>query len=303
MPNPHTLSPISRRPPVVSSTARRARRRRHAGVAAWPGAHAGSVGLRDLNARLPVERDTIFRIASMSKPITCAAALMLLRGRSLRAATSRSRAGRRSSRRCACCARPTSALTDTEPAHRPITFDDLLTHRAGLTYGDFWTGPIADASARALGGDIDTALTPDAWIAALASLPLDRSAGRRLSLRPLHRPARAADRAHRRRAARRGAGAPDLRAARHARHGLHRAGARAAPRGRGVRLRRGRTSRGAARRPGRLVRVRAAGALDVSIGRPGAVVHGRRLSCASRVCSSRAAPWTACVCCGPRRWR
>ena len=35
-------------------------------------------GVRDLDAGLPVERDTVFRIASMSKPITTVAALMLL---------------------------------------------------------------------------------------------------------------------------------------------------------------------------------------------------------------------------------
>jgi CubicO group peptidase (beta-lactamase class C family) len=36
------------------------------------------VGGRDVEAHLPVERDTIFRIASMTKPITSVAALMLV---------------------------------------------------------------------------------------------------------------------------------------------------------------------------------------------------------------------------------
>src|SRR5215471_16424226 len=36
------------------------------------------VGWRDIEARLPIERDTLFRIASMTKPITSTAALMLL---------------------------------------------------------------------------------------------------------------------------------------------------------------------------------------------------------------------------------
>jgi CubicO group peptidase (beta-lactamase class C family) len=35
-------------------------------------------GSRDIEANLPVERDTIFRIASMTKPITSVAALMLV---------------------------------------------------------------------------------------------------------------------------------------------------------------------------------------------------------------------------------
>jgi CubicO group peptidase (beta-lactamase class C family) len=67
---------------------------------------------------------------------------------------------------------PTGPLDDTVAAERPITFRDLLTHRSGLTYGDFWNGPIADAYARALGGDIDTHVAPDDWISALAGLPL-----------------------------------------------------------------------------------------------------------------------------------
>src|SRR3954471_11512713 len=37
-----------------------------------------TVGRRDLTNGLPVERDTIFRIASMTKPVTTVAALMLL---------------------------------------------------------------------------------------------------------------------------------------------------------------------------------------------------------------------------------
>src|SRR5246500_2738430 len=41
-------------------------------------ARTACVGWRDVEANLPVERDTIFRIASMTKPITSVAALMLV---------------------------------------------------------------------------------------------------------------------------------------------------------------------------------------------------------------------------------
>jgi CubicO group peptidase (beta-lactamase class C family) len=63
-------------------------------------------------------------------------------------------------------------LHESDPADRPITFEDLLTHRAGLTYGAFHSGPIAAAYADALRGDIDTEVEPDHWIARLAGLPL-----------------------------------------------------------------------------------------------------------------------------------
>jgi CubicO group peptidase (beta-lactamase class C family) len=38
-----------------------------------------AVGWRDVESRLPMERDTIFWTASMTKPVTCTAALMLMR--------------------------------------------------------------------------------------------------------------------------------------------------------------------------------------------------------------------------------
>ncbi len=39
--------------------------------------HSAAVGCRDIEAGLPTERDTLYRIASMTKPITSVAALML----------------------------------------------------------------------------------------------------------------------------------------------------------------------------------------------------------------------------------
>jgi CubicO group peptidase (beta-lactamase class C family) len=130
------------------------------------------VGWRDVENKLPIERDTIFRIASMTKPITSVAALMLVdEGRIafdepianhapefLRMRVLRS---------------PEGPLDETDSAERLITFEDLLTHRAGLTYADFHQGPISQAYREALGGDIDSDVgAPDDWIARLADLPL-----------------------------------------------------------------------------------------------------------------------------------
>jgi CubicO group peptidase (beta-lactamase class C family) len=67
---------------------------------------------------------------------------------------------------------PDGALDDTIAASRAITMLDLLTHRAGFTYGGFHAGPIGAAYSQALGMDIDSPLSPDDWIAALAGLPL-----------------------------------------------------------------------------------------------------------------------------------
>jgi CubicO group peptidase (beta-lactamase class C family) len=129
------------------------------------------VGWRDREARLPVERDTVFRIASMTKPITSVVALMLMEeGRfSLDEPIARWAPEFTDMRTLRA---PDAALDDTVPARRPITFGDLLTHRSGITYGDFHRGPIAAAYRQALGGDIDTDVPPDDWIAALGALPL-----------------------------------------------------------------------------------------------------------------------------------
>src|SRR5258706_3522389 len=132
---------------------------------------AGGVGWSNIELKLPIERDTMFRIASMTKPITSTVALMLfeegrfalndpitrwapefLQMRVLRSST--------------------STLDRTDPAARLITFEDLLTHRSGLTYGDWHSGPIAKAFKDALGGTIDSEVLPNDWIARLATLPL-----------------------------------------------------------------------------------------------------------------------------------
>jgi CubicO group peptidase (beta-lactamase class C family) len=129
------------------------------------------VGRRDLTTGLPVERDTIFRIASMTKPVTTVAGLMLLdEGRfelddpisSCAPELARLRVLRD----------PEGPIDHTDEAARPITFRDLLTHRSGFTYGEFHRGPIGRAFAETLGTQIDNPLTPDEWIARLATLPL-----------------------------------------------------------------------------------------------------------------------------------
>jgi CubicO group peptidase (beta-lactamase class C family) len=133
--------------------------------------HSACVGWRDIEAGLPIERDSIFRIASMSKPITSLAALMLVEDGSIALDDPISKWAPEFSRVRVLRA-PTGPLDDTDPAGRPITFDDLLTHRSGLTYGGVYDGPIAKAYADALGGDIDSTVAPDDWIAGLAALPL-----------------------------------------------------------------------------------------------------------------------------------
>jgi CubicO group peptidase (beta-lactamase class C family) len=131
-----------------------------------------SVGWRDVEARLRIERDTLFRIASMTKPITSTAALILMEEGRFELNDPIARwAPEFSEMRV--LRSSTGPLDQTDPAEWPITFEDLLTHRSGLTYGDFHRpGPIADAYGEALGGAIDSKVAPNDWIAGLAALPL-----------------------------------------------------------------------------------------------------------------------------------
>ena len=150
-----------------------------AAMLVWRGAEARTicVGWRDLETRKPVERHTIFRIASMSKPVTSALALMLFEKGRFALSDPITRWAPEFSEMQVLHS-PDGPLDATEPAKRPITFEDLLTHRAGLTYGDLQRGPIAAAYREALGGDIDSAVPPHEWIARLAALPLIDQPGR-----------------------------------------------------------------------------------------------------------------------------
>ena len=130
-----------------------------------------TVGRRDLATGLPVERDTIFRIASMTKPVTTVAALMLL-DEGLFDLDDPIAICAPELARLRVLRDPNGPLDQTDEAARPITFRDLLTHRAGLTYGEFHRGPIGRAFADTLGAQMDNPLTPDEWIARLATLPL-----------------------------------------------------------------------------------------------------------------------------------
>src|SRR5262245_51903255 len=126
-----------------------------AGAAAlvWRGGSvldAAAVGQRDLASARPVERDTIFRIASMAKPLTTGAALMLLDEGRFDLDEPITRCAPELAR-MRVLRDPNGPLDQTEEVMRPITFRDLLTHRSGLTYGEFHRGPIGRAHAESLG--------------------------------------------------------------------------------------------------------------------------------------------------------
>ena len=130
-----------------------------------------SVGWRDKEAKLPMERGTVFRIASMTKPITSAAALMLFEEGRFALDEPITRWAPEFSQMHVLHS-PTSPLDQTDRADRAITFDDLVTPRSGLTASGVHSGPIDKAYDETIGSAIDSELSPDEWIARLATLPL-----------------------------------------------------------------------------------------------------------------------------------
>src|SRR5574337_796382 len=132
------------------------------------------IGYRDVDAGLPMRRDTVFRIASMTKPITVAAAMSLVDEGKLRLDDPINRWAPEFAEPTVLLD-PTGPLERTCPAQRPITIDDLRTHRSGLAYGFSVTGPIAREYRRLPFGQ-----GPDAFLAAIAKLPLVHQPGDRL---------------------------------------------------------------------------------------------------------------------------
>jgi CubicO group peptidase (beta-lactamase class C family) len=134
--------------------------------------HVGRGGLRDVEAGLPVETDTLWRIFSMTKPITSVAAMMLAEEGLLELDDPIARwLPEFASPRVYVKGSALAPLT--EPAVAPIRVWHLLTHTAGLTYG-FHHGHPVDALYRAAGFDwgtppgLDLAACCERW----ASLPL-----------------------------------------------------------------------------------------------------------------------------------
>jgi CubicO group peptidase (beta-lactamase class C family) len=135
-------------------------------------AHVSQRGHRDAAAGLPVELDTIWRIYSMTKPITSVAAMMLYEEGALSlfdpvAKFIPSFADVRVYRK------GMAAAPVTVPAAEPMLVWHLLTHTSGLTYG-FQQANAVDEAYRAAGffldppPDHDLASACDVW----AGLPL-----------------------------------------------------------------------------------------------------------------------------------
>jgi CubicO group peptidase (beta-lactamase class C family) len=141
------------------------------------------VGSMAADGRDPMSRDALFRIASLTKPITAVATMILIEECAVRLDDPVQQwlpelADRQ------VLTRLDGPLTDTVPATRPITVRDLLTFRLG--WGQIMDRPedypiLTAIRERDLLGfgppGVDYPLDPDQWLARLAELPLMHQPG------------------------------------------------------------------------------------------------------------------------------
>jgi CubicO group peptidase (beta-lactamase class C family) len=144
--------------------------------------HIDAIGMKAFEGLDPVRRDTIFRISSMTKPITAAATMILVEECQLRLDQPVDRwlpelAERKVLKRL------DGPLDDTVPAKRPITVRDLLTFCMG--FGQMLALPDAYPILKAaneqqigMGPPSPSSMPPpDEWMRRLGSLPLMHQPG------------------------------------------------------------------------------------------------------------------------------
>lgn len=137
-----------------------------------------TLGKRNIETGAPMQRDTLFRIASMTKPVTSAAALMLMEEGKFELSDPITKFAPEF-KKMRVLKDAEGPLDDTVPAERDITFDDLFTHRSGLAYGFSSMGPIAHEYQKVLGDVLNNDMGPDEWMKRLASMPLLYQPGER----------------------------------------------------------------------------------------------------------------------------
>ena len=134
--------------------------------------HVASHGRRDIEAGLPVEHDTVFRIYSMTKPITSVAAMMLYE-QGLLELKDPVHKFIPSFKDMRVYTQGSALNPATEAATGPVRVWHLLTHTSGLTYGFHHAHPV-DEMYRTAGYDLlwpagtDLATACDTW----AGMPL-----------------------------------------------------------------------------------------------------------------------------------
>jgi CubicO group peptidase (beta-lactamase class C family) len=136
-------------------------------------AYSETFGWQDLETKQPITEDTIFRIYSMTKPITSVAVMMLCEEGKLRLLDPVSRHVPEFKDRQVMAMR--EGGYDLAPASREVTLHDLLTHTSGLCYPSDEPLPLNEIY-RKLFGHMEKGMEPalEKWVLAFieADVPL-----------------------------------------------------------------------------------------------------------------------------------
>jgi CubicO group peptidase (beta-lactamase class C family) len=162
--------------------------RRHVDTGSVPGAvglvargdevEVVTVGGVDAEGAAPMARDTIFRIASITKPITAAAVLMLVED-GLIGIDDPVEEWLPELAKPSVVRAPDAPVDDVVPAARPITVEDLLSSRTGWGFPSDFSLPAVQAlfEVQKDGRDPQAYPKPDTWLAALARVPMVHQPG------------------------------------------------------------------------------------------------------------------------------
>ncbi|MEI6485253.1 MAG: serine hydrolase domain-containing protein [Sphingomonadales bacterium] len=136
-------------------------------------AHLGVQGLADVERGIPAREDTIFRIYSMTKPITSVALMMLVEQGKIALDDPVHRYIPEWKNLGIYVAGTHRMGFQTRPTSGPMRVIDLMRHTAGLTYGFQLRTNVDEAYRREKIGEIEKAGTLEDMIRTLAKLPLE----------------------------------------------------------------------------------------------------------------------------------
>ena len=145
--------------------------------------YSGMTGSMDMERGKPMREDAIFRIYSMTKPITAVALMMLVEeGRIGLEDDVHMHIPQFKNLRVYASGVPslvenTAGQFITIPPKRRMKVVDLVTHTSGLTYGFMWGTSVDAEYRRQKVGDFQTPGGLDAFIEQLSNIPLDFSPG------------------------------------------------------------------------------------------------------------------------------
>jgi CubicO group peptidase (beta-lactamase class C family) len=138
--------------------------------------HRSSMGFADVERKVPVRDDTIYRIYSMTKPVTSVAFMMLVEEGKVALDEPVAKYIPEWANLGVFAAGTAPAFL-TRPPARPMLIVDLLRHTSGLTYGFQQRSNVDAAYREAKIGAVEKSGTLQSMIADLAKIPLEFSPG------------------------------------------------------------------------------------------------------------------------------